>query len=246
MDKELLLYNYFANRLTAEQETLLEELLTTDSDFKQQFDFESDLKRVIREKEADNLKAKLGRFEKDISKSTQVKTLPRTNYQKWAMAASLILLVGLGWLGYNNFIAPDYGNLYDENFQQYPNTVYAITRGDSSENSLQRSAYVAYETDENSRAIDLFKALKETDNSEEITFYLGQSYLKNGQHREAITFFEEVIAEKGEFAPQALWYVALAYLKTDQKKIAVRALKDLIVDGRYKKTEAAKILKELE
>lgn len=246
MDKQLLLYNYFSNQLTVEQERLFNELLKTDTDFKQQFDFEKDLKQVIRNKETNDLKSKLAGFEKEISKDTPVRTLPRTNYRKWAMAASIALLIGLGWLGYNNFAGPDYGNLYDKNFQQYPNTVYGITRGDDGDNSLERKAFVAYETDENVRAIELFEELKTTDNSESITFYLAQSYLKNGQSREAIALFEEVISDKGEFAPQALWYAALAYLKTDQKENAVQTLKDLVADGRYKKTEASAILKEVE
>ena len=246
MDKQLLLYNYFSNQLTVEQEELFEDLLKTDTDFKQQFDFEKDLKQVIRNKETKDLKRKLAGFEKNISKDTPVRELPRTDYRKWAMAASVALLIGLGWLGYNNFSGSDYGNLYDENFQQYPNTVYAITRGDNDDNSLERKAFVAYETDENVSAIEFFEELKTTENSENVTFYLAQSYLKNEQPKKAIVFFEEVVSGKGEFAPQALWYAALSYLKTDQKENAMQVLKDLVADGRYKKAEASAILKEVE
>ena len=148
------------------------------------------------------------------------------NYRTWAMAASIALLIGLGWLGYNNFVGLDYENLYKENFQQYPNTVYAITRGDNDDNSLERKAFVAYETNENVRAIELFEELLTADNSEKINFYLAQSFLKNEQPKEAISLFKEVISDNGEFAPQALWYAALAYLKSDQKDNAVKTLKE--------------------
>lgn len=244
MDKEHLLYNYFSNQLTVQEEQQFNELMKTDMDFKKQFDFENDLKQVIRNKESDNLKAKLIGYEKEIN-DVPVKTLPRTNYRKWAMAASVALLIGLGWLGYNNFSGTDYNALYNDNFQEYPNTVYAITRGADTDSSLEREAYAAYETNDNTKAIQLFTELKETSDSENIDFYLAQSYLKNNQLEEAITLFNKVIEGKGEFAPQALWYVSLSYLKDKQKDKATKSLNLLIADGRYKKTDAENLLDEL-
>ncbi|MDO6810869.1 tetratricopeptide repeat protein [Zobellia galactanivorans] len=245
MDKEQLLYDYFSNRLTPEQERLFAQLLETDGEFKQQFDFENNLKRVIREKEAKQLKAKLIGFEEGIQKEETARA-PFTVYRKWAMAASIALLVGLGWLGYNNFSGSGYMDMYEEHFQEYPNTVYAITRGEEADTSLERQAFVAYETNDNVQAIALFTQLKETKNTEAVNFYLAQSYLKNGQAEKAIALFDETINEKGEFRPQALWYAALAYLKINEKENAIRMLNDLVADGRYKKEEASKLLKDLE
>ncbi|MBT2159627.1 tetratricopeptide repeat protein [Zobellia barbeyronii] len=245
MDKELLLYNYFSNQLTVQEEQQFNELMKTDMDFKKQFDFENNLKQVIRDKESDNLKAKLIGFEKEIN-DVPVKTIPRTNYRKWAMAASVALLIGLGWLGYNNFSGTDYNALYNDNFQDYPNTVYAITRGAETDSSFERAAYVAYETNDNTKAIELFTELKETYDSENVSFYLAQSYLKNNQLGEAISLFNEVVEERGEFAPQALWYLSLSYIKDKQKQNAIESLKLLIADARYKKTEAESLLDELE
>ena len=258
MDKEQLLYHYFSNGLTPEQERQFNALLSTDTEFKQQFDFEKDIKRVIREKKSKDLKIKLSGFEKNISKNssipketsvskeTPIRSLPRTNYRKWAMAASIALLLGLGWFGYHNFAGPDYGGLYYKNFQQYPNTVYAITRGDTDDTSLERSAFVAYETDEKVQAISLFKELKKDKDTEDINFYLAQAYLQNDQPLEAVSLFTQIVQGKGEFAPQALWYAALAHLKMEEKENASRALRNLIADGRYKKSEALKLLKKLE
>ncbi|MGI9553040.1 MAG: hypothetical protein ACR2MT_17675, partial [Aurantibacter sp.] len=87
MDKEQLLYHYFSNDLTPEQEKQFNELLATDMGFKEQFDFEKDLQQVIRDKEAKDLKSKVIGYEKNISQETPVRSL-RPNVQKWAMAAS--------------------------------------------------------------------------------------------------------------------------------------------------------------
>lgn len=244
MDKELLLYNYFSNQLTANQERIFEELLKTDTEFKKQFDFEKDLKRVIREKKGKELKLKLGDFEKNLPKKTPVRTLPRTNYRKWAMAASIALLIGLGWLGYLNFSGPDYGKLYDKNFQQYPNTVYAITRSQSTE-SIERAAFSAYELGDYQAAIRNFNNIPETDKKEYLNFYLGLSHLNLGQTVEAESFFKKVISSNSEFSPEAHWYMALVALKEENKKEALQYLEVLISKYDYNKEKALKLMNEL-
>lgn len=245
MDKEQLLYNYFSDRITPEERKLLDQLLETDSEFKEQFEFENDLKQVIREKEHSELKSRLIGFEEEIAKERSAEK-PGPIYRKWAMAASIALLIGLGWLGYNTFSGPGYGDLYEEHFQEYPNTVYAITRGEEADTSLERKAFIAYETNDNAQAVTLFTELKESKNTETVNFYLAQSYLKNEEPEKAIPLLNEVIAENGEFAPQALWYAALAHLKTGEKDRAVNLFGALVADGRYKKAEASALLEALQ
>ena len=249
MDKEKLLYDYFSNSLSSEQEKLLQDLLETDMEFKEQFAFEKDLKRVVREGEKAKLKSKLQGFEEKFSSETPVidlNTRRKKSSFNWSLAASVAILFGLGWFGYTTFSGTDNEELYQENFEAYPNTVYAITRGVENDDSLERKAFVAYETDENPSAIEFFEALKKNDASENVTFYLAQSYLKNGQAEEAIGLFETLISDKGEFTPQAHWYMALAYLKIDQKENAIQQLQQLVADGRYKQEEASVLLEKLD
>lgn len=247
MDKELLLYNYFSNQLTDDQELVFEELLKTDMDFKQQLDFEKDLKRVIHEKEAVDLKTKLSGFEKEITKDIEdvpVRTLPRNSYRKWAMAASIALLVGLGWFGYNNFAGPNYGNLYEENFQQYPNTVYAITRGETVE-SIERAAFSAYEAGNYSMAIDNFNKIPRSEENQYLEFYMGQAHLGLGEVDDAKTFFSNAISSNSEFIAEAHWYLALIAIKEKDNESAIKSLGILTSQYEFKKDDALKLLQEL-
>jgi len=244
MDKEQLLLNYFTNDLTPEQEQRFNELLATDSEFKQQYDFEKNLQNVIRDKESLELKSKLIGFEKEIASETPVRTL-RPNYRKWAMAASIALVVALGWLGYNNLSGPNYGNLYETNFQEYPNTVFAVTRGETVE-SIERDAFVAYESGNYQTALDNFEKIPATDRAEYIDFYIGQSQLNLGETANAKTSFASVIAKKSEFAPEAHWYLALISLKEKDKESAVRNLKILTSKYDFQKDRASELLQELE
>lgn len=245
MNKELLLQNYFSNRLTAEQEQLLEKLLHTDEDFKAQFDFEKNLQQVIRQEEKINLKTKLIAFEKDMVRKQPVRHQPRTNYRKLALAASIALLIGLGWLGYLNFSGPNYGQLYEENFQDYPNTVYAITRGESVE-SIEREAFTAYELGDYERAVKSFEKISESDKKEYLDFYLGMSHLNLGQLNKAKTFFDKAVASNSEFEPEAYWYLALISIKEEDKQSAKNYLRTLTSKFDYNKGKALELLGELE
>ncbi|RKR15415.1 tetratricopeptide repeat protein [Maribacter vaceletii] len=244
MEKEQLLYQYFSGTLTPEQEKEFNALLSSDTEFKAQFAFEQSLQKVIQDKEGKALKNKLKDFEADIKQNT--KPVIKLNFQKWSIAASIVLLVGIGWLGYNSAFGTNYNTLYEDNFQQYPNTVYSITRGAEEDNSLERKAFVAYETNDIVSAIELLTALNAKEENSYVDFYLAQAYLNNNEPKKAIPFFKEVIAEKGEFSSEAMWYTALSYLKLKDKEKAKLALKDVIATGNYKTTEAELLLQELE
>lgn len=245
MDKEQLLYRYFSNSLTPEQKRLFDDLLETDSEFKEQFDFEKDIERVIRAKESARLKHKLTGFEKEVSKDIPLRTLPRTNYRKWAIAATVALVVGLGWLGYNNFTGPDYTNLYNENFQQYPNTVYTISRSDSDE-TLERDAFVAYESGDFTNAADKFKTISKVNTSDYLDFYLGMSYLNLDQFEEAKAYFTNTINSKSEFVDEAYWYSALIALKEKDQEHAKEYLMKLIATDGYNQERAKQLLEKLD
>lgn len=245
MDKELLLYKYFSNRLTAQENNLLQELLITDSEFKQQFDFENNLKQVINDKENKDLKAKLATFENAISQEKPVRTFSRPNYSKWAMAASIVLFVGLGWFGFNNFFGTNYGELYENNFQQYPNTVYSITRGESVK-SIEGDAFTAYEAGNFQKALDGFQEISEEEKNDYVDFYMGQSYLNLDQLEGSKVHFQKVIDATGEFAAESQWYLALIAIKQENKEVAKQQLNELISKYDYNKDKATELLSELD
>jgi len=242
MDKEQLLQLYFSNSLTTNQQKQFNELLVSDPEFKQQFDFEKDLQNVIRHKETTDLKERLVGFEKEYSQKTPVRSI-RPNFQKWSLAASIAILCTLGWLGYKSFSGPDYSQLYDSNFQEYPNTVFEISRGESVE-SVERAAFSAYETGDYATAVDYFAQIKTK--PAHVNFYLAQSYLNLKKIDKAETFFQKVITAKKEFVAESHWYIALIALKKEDKTTAVNQLKILTEGYDYNKDNAIELLNSLE
>lgn len=244
MDKELLLYRYFSDQLTDDEQLLFNDLLEKDLEFKAQFEFESHLKRVINKNQKQNLKQKLIGFEKEIeAKNKSISSKPRL--KNWSIAASIALLIGLGWIAYSTFSRPDYDNLYAANFETYPNTVYTITRSDADQ-SLERNAFAAYEASDYEKAAAAFLDLKTKNGSTHINFYLAQSYMHLGKDNEAIEILKSVIFNDMEFKAEAHWYLALAYIKTKDELKAVAMLNNLIENFDYKKEKAQALLAELD
>ncbi len=239
MTNQDLLYHYFSNSLTAEQEVVFQKLLETDPEFRAEFEYEKNLKKAIKSHESDLLKTKLQGFERDIKAK---KTAP-FNYKYLAVAASLVLLVG--WFGYNSFFGTNYSNLYNTNFSEYPNTVYTITRGDD-ENTLEREAFVAYETKNYETAIEKFNALSETTAHNYIPFYKAQAHLGLENIDDAKTLFTEIVeADNSGFVAESTWYLALIAIKNKNKAEAKIHLENLIANYNYNQAKAKALLEEL-
>lgn len=247
MDKEQLLYHYFSNSLSSEQEKRMRELLKTDAEFNEQFKFETDLKRVVREREKVKLKSKLVGFEAQIVQEKPVIPL-NPNRKKsgfnWSIAASIAILVGLGWLGYTTFSGTDYQDLYQENFEEYPNTVFAITRGETAE-SIERAAFTSYESGDYKTAITNFNKIADPDKESYLNFYIGQSQLALGELANAEKSFQKVVSSNSDFIAEAYWYLALTAIKQENRIKATEYLNDLISDHEYNKDKARALLEEL-
>lgn len=241
MDKELLLYQYFSNQLTPEQQKVFDNLLETDTDFKSQFLFEKDLQRAIRAQEKEELKSKLQDFEQEIS-SKSAASSTKSNFRPWSVAASIALLCALGWFTYSSLLGSSNQELYNDYFEPYPNTVYAITRGEGNQD-VSRAAFVAYESQDYERAAELFGSAGDT--IAHGNFYLAQVLLKLDRDDEAIELLAQSILEDVSFEGEANWYLALAYLKSNNTESAIEVLERQVAHYDFKKAKAQELLESL-
>ncbi|APQ19309.1 hypothetical protein A9200_01395 [Maribacter hydrothermalis] len=243
MDKEELVLKYFDGSLTEEEKVVFDQLVESDAEFKSQVEFEKDVKSVIRNKENDSHKKKLQGFESELSGGSTQKN--RTFWKPLSIAASIALLIGVSWFVFNSDVFNGTAELYASNYEKYPNTVYTITRGDATDESLERLAFEAYETNDYDAAITYLTELKEKTRLDYVDFYLGQAYLAKGANLKAINKFQEIISINSEFKDEAYWYAALSHLKLDQKKEAEILLMELVKMGTYKMKEATDLLEKL-
>lgn len=242
MKNEELIAKYFQDNLTSEEQNKFDKLLKEDAGFKEQFEFENNVQQIIKNKERKALKDKLKKFEKE-SINPSVKKF--SFWKPLRIAASIAIILTAGWYLYNSNTSLNVEKLFTENYEKYPNTIYAITRDTTTDTSIEYKAFEAYEANNFQKSIVLFKELKESKNPEYVDFYLAQSYLNNNQLDKAIELFTDISTHKKEFSSESYWYLALAYLKKGEKEKAIKTLEELVQDKGYKKVEAINLLKKL-
>ncbi len=239
-----LIDRYFENSLSPKEQKLFNDLLQNNLEFNDEFLFQKDLKKVIAIKQKEELKSTLIEIESRSQKNSTLLLIPK----KWMIAASLLIVTSLGTWGVQSVYYPSNEAIYADYFEASRNTVQPVVRGENI-NTIEYRAFVAYESQNYHKAINLFNSVK---NPEEayIHFYKGLSYLAINKPEEAINLLEPLSKinmmegkNKG-FNEMARWYLALSYIKINENENAVNALNSIINNSssNYKKEAASEVL----
>ena len=239
-----LIDRYFENSLSPREQKLFNDLLQDNSEFKEEFQFQKDLKKVIASKQQEDLKSTLIEIESRAQKSSILMILPK----KWMIAASLLILASIGTWGVKSVYFPSNEAIYADYFEPSRNTVQPVVRGENL-NTIEYRAFVAYEAQNYHKAINLFNSVKNPDVAY-IDFYKALSYLALNKSEEAIELlkplsYKNSLAGKSEgFDKKARWYLALAYVNMDDEENAIMELTLIMNDASsdYKKVAANEIL----
>ena len=239
-----LIEGYFENSLNAKQRIEFNELIQTDEEFKKEFLFQKDLKRVIKQHQNEELKETLVQFESKLKRNFQFGMLP----SKWLVAASLTLILSFGSWAVKNYVFPSNERIFETYYEPYRNTVLPIVRGEEM-NTIEYRAFLAYESGEYHKAINLFNSVGNQD-EKYVRFYKAMCYLSVDKTQEAIETLlplsqdSDGSIEDLDWRQKAEWYLALAYLKQNKEKEALHylnKLKDQNQELRFMKEEAIKV-----
>ena len=241
-----LIEKYFNNSLSPKEQLRFNKLLQSDEKFKKDFTFQKDLQKVIARNQHNDLKKTLEDFEKD----KPVVNLFNIS-KKWLVAASVLIIVGLGFVFLKSSFYPSPEKIFAENYEPYRNIVLPIERGENS-NTIEHSAFIAYENGNYHKAINLFNSVPKKGTTY-ILFYKSMCYMSLNKTKEAITLLKaitdsdnEVSSEKN-FNEIANWYLALAYLNIGKTEMAIKQFSIIANDKEnvFKKEDSRKILKYL-
>ena len=242
-----LIDKYFSNTLSDNEYAVFNKLLQENSEFKEEFLFQKDLKKALQQNQRESLKATLQSFEKDLEKKKGLFTI-----KTWLAAASVIVLLGIGTLIFNSYSSEKPDKLYAEYFEPYRNIIRPVERGED-DGSIETKAFQAYENGKFYKAINLFNSVEsfEEDNNDYIDFYKGISFMALDKYKEAIEVLLPIATEveKGDYdiSQKANWYLALAYLNSNEIEKARSQFYMIAHDEAFtfKKDEAQEILEKL-
>jgi len=243
-EHEELIEKYFSNSLSGEEAVLFEKLLQKDPDFKEEFLFQKDLKKALERQERAEIALGLHELEKSYDKKSNP-------LKKWLLAASIVLVMGLGYGVYHNHKIKQPEYLFATNFEAYRNVVKPIERGEQSED-IETKAFSAYENGAYYKAINLFNSVVPKD-QEYIQFYKGISFLALNKNTEAIELLLPLANKpddkdaKFQWNAKANWHLGLAYLGDGQIEKAISQFSVVVNHPacNYKKEEAKVILDKL-
>lgn len=227
--------DYIQGRLSDADRSVFETQMENDPSFASEVEEYKNMKTAIKSSERNELKSRFQELERNRTRKSW--------YGKFAIAASVIILFGVGSLF---FLKGTSGKeLYADNFEIYPNVIAPITR--SNEPTRKEYQYfVAYEKGEYSLAIAGFQEQLKVDDNQDIRFYLGMALLNKGEKTKSLRELGKIKKEKTTFYPQALWYSALIYIEKEDFVNAHECLNELSkLNTIYKKKEVNELLEEL-
>ncbi len=219
-------------------------LIEANPELKNEITIHKELQNELANTKAIDFRKKLITAKEELAQENtkqKKKTLASSSY--WKIAASIIFIIGVStFFWFQNTTEQD---LYAMYYTPYP--IGDIKRGaDDTENKVFKDILFNYKNQKYQETItDLEKLVLQKPNEEKLKLCLGNSYLNTDQLIKAKTLFKAFSTESTNYF-DAQWFLALTYLKMNQKDSMIPILKELISQNtRYKKNAIA-LLKDLE
>ena len=208
---------YLSNSMDAEERFEFDKILIGNDQLREQVDEQQILFQAVEEQ---SLREKLNEFHKGIEvENTKVKSI--RSYKKYAIAASIALLLGLGyWLTMGQKSAHE--KLYAAYFAPDPGLITPMSA--TSDYEFYRGM-VDYKQGEYELAINRWDSLiKLNPENDTLNFFMGVSYLALEDPSQALPYLKKVSdSSQSIFNPEVFYYLGLAELKegnTEAAKVA--------------------------
>lgn len=236
MNKSDLIDKYIQKNVTAEELETIKQLMEEDADFKEDLTFQLTLRQAVKKEESQKLKQRLQNFER---KKNGFRFFPNI----WKVAAVFVFGLGLLWV-FNT--SPDYEKIYAENFEPYPNIVAPTVRDINTSGSDVEKAFQYYDNHDYNKAAIAFKKIYDEDKIDYANFYYALSLMADHQLEKAVETLENADWEVSErYQNQTDWYLALGYLKIQNKEKATTYLEKVIEVNGAMAEQARKILAKI-
>ncbi|MEL6305031.1 MAG: hypothetical protein AAFQ20_09605 [Bacteroidota bacterium] len=239
MDRQELVDKYLQNQLNEEEQILFDRLLKEDAEFRNEVQFMEDIQAVSQQEDELNFREQLSDFEKESNKQRGA-----GNYTKWLVAASVVLVASLSYVFWPK-PQESMEQIFVEHFEPYRNVIQPVVRGEEQQKNEKQLAFQYYEQRKYDKAIGLFDKLYGSSNEPYYLFYKANALIQLNRANEAIPLLEAHLKTKDTLAEKSPWYLAMAYLKMNDKNNTKKWLKLVVKQQKYKADTAQKLLSSL-
>ena len=232
---------YLAKELSNDEILAFEKEMAMDQELKEEVDKHRDLHQVFQDTDTLKFREKLQKISAELKEEELAKKNSTSYFSYLKIAASVIVILGVGTLLWNNFNKKDkFSDVYLSYYEPYP--VEDVTRGEAISNlSMVMNNYTKRDYD---KVILELLEIPPSAISEQLRLYLGNSYLNINNEKEALKQFE-IISDTSKYYEDATWYRALTYLKLGENQESTVILEEIIEYNGIYKESAEKLINEL-
>jgi tetratricopeptide (TPR) repeat protein len=242
-------FSYFIERYNAgemdeaEKQWFRKELKGNEK-LRKEVELRSKTDSVLKNRDLMNLRNKLNAIEKQRKEPIPVRKSTRTVNIKYAAAIAGFILIGSIALLSNRKLSND--EILDRYYKPYE-TVTASRSGELVRNNFYTDALEYYKIHDYRKAAVYFSKVLENDPGNMHSQLLnGISNYEIQNYPEAKNSFSNVITNNNNYyIDHAQWYLALCYIKTDEKQKALEQLAIIEKSKTIYRKDARKILKSL-
>jgi len=244
IDFSFFIERYNAGEMNEAERTWFEKELGNNIDLRKEVDIRKKTDKVLEDQAVIQLRNKLAAIESRRSVPDPVRKHP-----KYAVIRYAAIFIGLAIIG-SLFIMMNRNMPSDEIFSKY----YTSYDPAATSRSLQTGENTDYKTavefynvhDYRTAAIYFSKVIDKDPSHMESALLYGVSNLEEKNYPEAEKSFDRVMDNNGSlYQEDAEWYLALCYLKTEEKTKAVEQLTSIKKSTSIYRKDAGKILKRI-
>lgn len=191
-----------------------------------------------------SLRNKLAELEKQRAATVSEKGSGRPVYIRYAAVFSILVIVGcIALFNGRNLSSDEIMNRYYKTYEPATGQRSAL----SETNTDFTLALEFYNTHDYAKAAVLFNKVVESNPKDmQSTLLNGISNFENNKYPEAKRSLGNVISDNDNlYVDQAEWYLALCYVKTDERDKAIQQLEMIRKEGGFYRNDAKKILRKL-
>ncbi len=225
---------YLEGRLSKDELNAFEREISTDEGLKKEIELHRNLHTGLQDQDTVKFRKKLNELSSKSKKKTGFR-LPN-----WLKVAAVLIFAAVGiWVTRDT---EGSNELYDKYYMQYP--AEDVLRGEGTENEKTKILQT-YTNGNFKEVISKLEALSsKTPGDLSLKMYLGNCYLNTNQTEEAIAVFESLLGNT-KYGEDALWYLALAHLKAQNRDRCAALLQEVSAANGILKDKADQLLEEL-
>ncbi len=242
-----LIEKYLMNDMSVGEIKNFEKQLSEDPDLRKEFLLRKRINEAISEDDIIELRESLTKITSNKNRNSLIYYIERRR-KLLAIAATIIILISLSV----SFLFP-FRQSSDQLLKSYYNTYPALANVRSLESNeeseeLLKTSFELYEEYNYKKASETFiKVLIIDEDNVVAQFYLALCELENNNFTDSEEYLSDLIQKKDHlFWEQAHWYLAMLYLKLENKEKAKSIFDKIIDEEMVYKSKAKRILRKLD